>query len=304
MSTITAPAPRVNARSRPLTVELTLTINGQAYHVEPIAHAPGGAKSYRLAKHSGDGATYDLDAFADRVECSCPSYTKTHEGTSSLCKHGRALVMVGLVDYPDETAADARAAYDSAREKLAAIAETEDAVRREGENQADVRSLNSHARVAPAFDADFYRAQNAVAERRALWLSHRHLHTSDPLPAPKAAAEPEPACCPDDEPMPCRACVAHEGPGDMADGGWMDDARWELGPDDDAPFASWLDEQAEAFATIGSPRASWLAGRIARLAEQARFLDAATPEAFDDRLDCMLDAEAARIEARHAASCC
>jgi hypothetical protein len=353
MSTITAPAPAVNAKSRPLTVELLLTINGQAYHVEPTAHAPGGTRSYRLAKRGGDEAVYDVDAHADRIECACPSYQKSHAGTSSLCKHGRAMVMVGLVDYPDETADAARAAYDSAREKLAAIAEAESVVRSEAENQADVITLNSPAPVAPAFDADFYRAQNAVAERRALWLSHRHLHTSDPLPAApdhardivlidddgtllptfaeidqKHKADHEakvaevlegrpflPACCPDDEILPCAACLSHDGPADLSDDAWDDSHRWETtdfaaDPDDDGPaepparsMAVQVDDHARELRAIGSPLGDLLAERAESLAAQIRLVEATNVEQFRDRLDCLLDAEAERIRARHAACC-
>jgi hypothetical protein len=45
------------------------------------------------------------------------------------------------------------------------------------------------ARVVPPFDPDFYRSQNAVAEGRALWLAHRHLHASDPLPSANPARD-------------------------------------------------------------------------------------------------------------------
>jgi hypothetical protein len=125
---------------------------------------------------------------------------------------------------------------------------------------------------------------------------------SNDTPA-RVAAVPA-TCCPDDEPLPCAACLTHEGPGDASDDGWMDDARWELGPDDDEPFAAWIARQAEAFATIGTPRAKWLAGKIAELAERARWLDAASPDAFDDRLQAQLDAAADAAEARQRAACC
>src|SRR4051812_4369650 len=167
MSILTSPSPRVNGKSRPLTVELTLTINGTAYHVEPIAPGPDNTRAYRLVKRGSDEAVYDVcRTAAGLVECDCPSYEATYRGNGlETCKHGRALIMVGLVDYPDFVPApDPRDAYNDARAKLAALAEAEAVVRVEAETPAP---------VAPAFDADFYRAQNAVAERRALWLSHR-----------------------------------------------------------------------------------------------------------------------------------
>src|SRR4051794_29642939 len=123
MASVASPRPATKSSRKPLAVELVMTINGQAYEVEPIAVAPAGVRSFRLAKCSGDGATYDLDAFADRVECSCPSYQKTHAGTSSPCKHGRALIMVGLIDYPSEASEPAPAAEPMA--SPAAIVEAE-----------------------------------------------------------------------------------------------------------------------------------------------------------------------------------
>jgi hypothetical protein len=68
-------------------------------------------------------------------------------------------------------------------------------------------------------------------------------------------------------------------------------------------FADWIASQAAGHARIGGERHTWLAGKIAKLAEQARFLDATTPDAFDDRLDAHLDCIQAEAEAR-AARCC
>jgi hypothetical protein len=346
MSTITAPRPRVNAKSRPLTVTLTMEINGAAYRVELIANAPGALKSYRLAKAGGDAAVYDVNAFADRVVCTCLSYTKTHEGTSSLCKHGRALVMVGLVDHPAEAAAPAfvhvadefdepgRAAYDTAREQLAAIAEAEAAVRSEAEAPAPVVKAPIHPTT---YDPQWQAALAAVSKGAAIWIDHRHLHTSDPLPTPKAAVEAGPACCPDDEVLPCTACVAHEGPADLSDtDGWDDDHVWstsDFAPDpddddgpwwtdpvdprtwdpsldaeDDGPDARSLAEQvdghARALRAVGSPLHDLLAERAEQLAEQIRFLGASTVEQYRDRLQAMLDVTRDAAEARMASRCC
>src|SRR4051812_26305950 len=103
MSTITAPSPRVNRKSRPITVELTLTINGVAYVVMPIAPGPDNVKAYRLVKHGAGETVYDVaQTTAGLVECDCPSYESTYRGNGlETCKHGRALIMVGLLEYPD-----------------------------------------------------------------------------------------------------------------------------------------------------------------------------------------------------------
>src|SRR4051795_7620368 len=101
MATITSPAPRVNAKSRPLNVSLMLTIRETDYSVTPIAPGPDNIKAYRLEKLSGDRETYDLAHTNDGlVVCDCPSYVATHEGTSSTCKHGSALVLMGLPPKP------------------------------------------------------------------------------------------------------------------------------------------------------------------------------------------------------------
>jgi hypothetical protein len=335
MSTITAPIPRVNAKSRPLNVSLLLTIRETDYAVTVIAPGPDNVKAYRLEKLSGDRETYDLAHTNDGlVVCDCKSYVATHEGTSSTCKHGSALVLMGLLPKPC-CVANTRVAYDDARERAAAVAPTPDGptapapyaehvaklaalevaeatVRSEGENQDYNVNLIPPAPVAPAFDADFYRAQNAVAERRALWLSQRHMHTSEPMPAPKAADEPEP-CCDPVEPAACAACATVHTPaadptGDGAE--WGADDVITLGPAAEpiAParlaFADWIASQAAGHARIGGERHAWLARQIAKLAEQARFLDADSGEAFDDRLEAQLDAARAEAEARQRAACC
>lgn len=377
MSTITRPRNSVNAKSRPLAVTLLLTIRETDYAVTVIAPGPDNIKAYRLEKLSGDRETYDLAHTNDGlVVCDCKSYVASHEGTISTCKHGSALVLMGLLPKPCCIAnakaaplpvAKAPAPRADRWEGLAEGLEVEasaDAPCPTNSNPETFRdlppasesapeSLNIRdlppARVVP-FDADFYRAQNAVAERRALWLSHRHLHA----PAKGVASTDAPAdirlidddgtpfetpremdarhraehaaavaalmtdnpflspCCPDDEPQPCQACLTNEGPGDLSDDAWDDGHVWSTSdgdPDSDAPparmtFTDWIAHQAAGHAKIGGERHAWLARQIAKLAERARFLDADSPDAFDDRLDAHLDAVHVAAEARQAARCC
>ena len=96
--------------------------------------------------------------------------------------------------------------------------------------------------------------------------------------------------------------MTHEGPADLGAGAWVDDVRWVLGPEDGpTTLASWLDLRAAHHRRIGGDRHAWLAGQIAKLADQARFLDAPTPEAFDARLGTHLDRVRAEAEAHLAA---
>jgi len=113
-----------------------------------------------------------------------------------------------------------------------------------------------------------------------------------------------PPCCPPTEAQPCQACVnVHTLPDDLSGPDWDDSGTWELGPETD-PFDGWIRRQADAYAKIKTPRAAWLARQIAKLAERARFLDADSPDAFDDRLDAHLDAVQAEAEARQEAARC
>src|SRR4051794_20117916 len=114
MATSTATRRSVKT-TRPLTVELTIAINGQAYHVEPIAPGPDNTRAYRLIKRGADETVYDVcQTAAGLVECDCPSYESTYRGNGlETCKHGRGLIMAGLLDYPDfdEPADRSRDAY-------------------------------------------------------------------------------------------------------------------------------------------------------------------------------------------------
>lgn len=273
------------AADKPLAVAMVISIDGTHYGVAPLAPAPDAVKAFRFSKVSGDEARHDIDETAAGASCTCGDFVWRHEGRNTIgCKHLRAARMMGLIGEPPEPTSpddDRRAAYDDAREKLAALEAAEDAVRREGE-----------------------------------------------------ARQVEPApCCPVDEVAPCQACVTHDGPGDLSDDdGWDDDHVWTITqgderddvanadtlaldavcelradwlvdrPGDDEADESgtlpeWLDSLVSHHRGIGGDNHTWLAGKLAQLADQARFLNAATPDAFDDRLD----AEAARIEARIAA---
>jgi hypothetical protein len=242
MSTITRPRNPVKASSQPLNARLILEIRGVAYVVTRIEPGPDNMKAYRLEKIGGKGEVYDLARTNEGlVTCDCPSYIATHEGTSSCCKHGAAMIEVGLFKpalyVPDD--------YRPLPEEFDEVKP-----------------------VAP-FDADFYSCQNAVAEGRALWLEHREMFD----PASPSDEPAEGPCCPADEPMPCGACV--------------EPAPTVEPQDEPLPPArtlvEFLEFQVDSHRRIGGDKHSWLAGKLALLLEQARFLGATTPEDFEDK---------------------
>src|SRR3954469_9802287 len=82
-------------------VSIVVRINDVRYAVDPIDPGEDGTRAFRLCKASGDHEVYDvIRTHFGTVECSCPSYEATHRGTASTCKHGRALVTLGLMPGP------------------------------------------------------------------------------------------------------------------------------------------------------------------------------------------------------------
>lgn len=95
-----APAPSPAPADVEAAPTLVLTIKGTAYDVAPLDAGECGSRAFRLTK--ADGAAYDVVRTAHTVECDCGDYEFRHRGTAGLCKHGRALVALGLVEAPAE----------------------------------------------------------------------------------------------------------------------------------------------------------------------------------------------------------
>jgi hypothetical protein len=79
-----------------------------------------------------------------------------------------------------------------------------------------------------------------IAEDEAVIRSEGIISTDTPA---RVAAVPA-TCCPDDEPLPCAACVTHEGPADLSDDDWQDGYVWSIGSGPDgSPDAddAWTD---------------------------------------------------------------
>jgi len=347
MSTITQDRRSVQPRSRkPVVAELTLHINGVPYVVNPIAADPDNTKAFRLVKALSD-AVYDCCLTnAGTLQCACPDFSaRSGDQVGYRCKHLIGLVMVGLLDAPKvEAQPDPRVAYNDAREKLAAIAESEAVVRSEAKPPA---------RVVPVFDREPYRIANIVAKGDACWLIQRPRPVPATLPAPADAREPRlldedgspletsremaarhreehavkvaelmegnpfMSCCLGDEPAPCAACIEapsrdaededpRYGPQDDGGGGWdaYDDSRWTLAPDAEMSMVEVVMLEAARYRGWGTDLGDLLAERSESLVGQIKALDARTPEQFRDRRDAHLDCAMREAEARMARARC
>jgi hypothetical protein len=104
MSTIVRPRPPVKPARKPVVASLHLTINGVDYACLPIAPGPDNTRAFRLVKEGREDSVYDVARTTEGlVVCDCPSYEATYRGNGlATCKHGQALVQVGLLGYrPD-----------------------------------------------------------------------------------------------------------------------------------------------------------------------------------------------------------
>ena len=100
MTTTTRARTRKPARTPHGTCRLTLTINEAAYAVKPVPCDPTAAlKCYELRK--ADGERYHVSRHAHGIECTCPDFIFRRDGlTAEPCKHGAALIALGLLDGP------------------------------------------------------------------------------------------------------------------------------------------------------------------------------------------------------------
>jgi hypothetical protein len=81
---------------------LTVEIKGVDYDVEYLGSGPGWTKGYRLTKRLGRADVYDVvRTDSGLVHCDCPHYRFRLEGNGfGLCKHGEALVSLGMLAAP------------------------------------------------------------------------------------------------------------------------------------------------------------------------------------------------------------
>lgn len=258
MVSIVQSAPRVKP-SRPLTASLTLTINGTRYNVTAIRgiQDPEIQAAWRLEKHGDPDAVYDVARGTDGlVTCSCPSYEVTYRGNGlATCKHGSAVVQLGLLPAPSVHVEPSRPASSKAPEPIVTplpLPPNTCALPQINGNGLVLDELfrinGARNRARSAYAADCPAASSAeldrVAAAAARDMLRRVLKDRPPAPELPAAA----ACC--QEADPCKACSPAEAvrtapvpaiDDDQAEGegdpstwpAWTDADAWELGPDPD-----------------------------------------------------------------------
>ena len=72
-------------------VSLTLRIGDTNYDVQLLAG------SFRLRKIQGSGAYHVARSEVGFVECTCPDFVQRGRAEWRMCKHGRALIALGLI---------------------------------------------------------------------------------------------------------------------------------------------------------------------------------------------------------------
>lgn len=277
-------------------VSITIRINDVRYAVDPIAPGEDGTRAFRLCKASGDHEVYDvIRTHSGICECSCPDYEARHRGNGlGTCKHGTALVMVGLLDAPSVVTI-----VTNAPEALG-----------ERCGPGCPASVNHPAPCegcpkapAPDFDEPYVIA-NIVARGDACWINQGPKGG----PTPPCWSKPEvlanrPEPSPEPEPTRDTDGISYEDDGfgldddedadeDGLGGDWDDEARWEIGPGPGMTLAELADHEAAVFRGRGTYAGDLFASHMATLASLIRSLDAMTPGAFLDRLDAMHDAAA------------
>lgn len=261
MSTITAPRKSVKS-ARPFScsfVSIVIEINDTRYACDPIAPGECGSKAFRFCKASGAHEVYDvIRTHAGTVECSCPDYIARHQGNGyGTCKHGRALVELGLMPAP--------IAPEFAAPAPAPIAEA-----------APVPVVEPAACVCVGC------------------LESRD-ESAEPCCAPSEPA-PCLACTPAPETLPGDLVDAWDAPADpeLWDDStdrdvWMTGPEPVEGPPDAPTFdlAGLVEAQALAYRAWRNDAGAMLADAMDALALKVRMTGATTPAEYDARVDCL-----------------
>lgn len=249
MASVTAPR-KASKASRPFTcsfISITIEIQDTRYSVDEVPAGEFGRKAFRLCKHSGNHEVYDVihDAFGC-VACSCPDYIARHDGTSSMCKHGRALVALGLMPGPAPIA-------PPAPEPCCSPAEAEPCIKCiDVPASADDSPTAIEPDPAPEPAADLVDPDDAGSDPE-LWPDGYDDHIWNLAPAEMAEARGE------------------------------KEARGHLDASDRLTLAELVDRQADFYRSWGNAAGGMLARAMEALAMKVRMTGAETPDDFDAR---------------------
>lgn len=316
MATVATRKASVKSKTKaPLSVSLTLTINGTSYTVAPIAPGPDNTKAFRLEKQGGKGEVYDVcRTHFGTVECDCPSYEATYRGNGfATCKHGSACVQVGLFEAPAPDPASLGRKFDGP-DAIAARMDELDA---------------PCAPPIPAFDPTPYAIAGVVARGAACWTNAGPKGGPTPpcwTPAPTVEPPPCKACQPEPKPEPPAAEPPAEPPytivmpeeppyddglidpcapepetpadDDVVGDGWDDDHVWNITETPSVGLAALASLEAEKYRMWRTDAGDLFAETLEALAAQIRSVDARTPDQFRDRWAAVQDARQIVQDAR------
>lgn len=77
-----------------------LAINGFTYEAREIPAGECGTVAFEVLKVETNNHYHVIRDAYGLVKCDCPDYLMRHDGTAAMCKHGKALVSMGLVKTP------------------------------------------------------------------------------------------------------------------------------------------------------------------------------------------------------------
>jgi hypothetical protein len=299
MSTMTREPKTVKPKKSAPVVSLALAIDHVVYQVEPIPAGEFGTKAFRLSKKSNAGEVYDVIRDNDGlVQCDCPSYEVTFRGTLGTCKHGSALVTLGLLDAPCYTRWPSPEDFDAPSEPATPAPDAPAPIK------PIVATTPADRATALPGASDAITDDSWAAELAAMPKTCEcgNCHTpisrlafdgyglcepcytgmfTTPTPVP---------CCAPEEATPCRAC---DGEGRIfdTDGLYPGTPEWSDCPDCSpvAPaaltLAELVDREAGNYRAWGTEAGDLIAGVLADLARKVRFTGAMTPVEFLDRAD-------------------
>lgn len=270
---------RKASKSKPFScafVSMTIAVNDTRYAADPIEAGEFGTKAFRLAKHSGDHAVYDVVRQADGiVACDCPDYESRHRGNGyGMCKHGRALVELGLLPAPiaPEYAAPVPVAVVPAIEDTPApcCSATEPAP---CQGCVELPAVEPPAVELPAapieLPGELVDPGDAESDPELWGPEHdEHLWNLGPDPDHTTAEAEEPTA------------------EDLAD-----DARSHLDQSERLTLAELVDRQAAFYRSWNNEAGEMFARAMTDLAFKIAMTDSTTPAEFEARAD-VLDAEA------------
>jgi hypothetical protein len=292
------PARKASKSARPFSVSivtLTIAINDTRYSVDAIDPGEFGTKAWRLSKHAGDHAVYDVLRQADGIiACDCPDYEARHRGNGyGTCKHGRALVELGLMPAPIAPIAPAT---------LDPFARVE----AEAPELPEIRPATSAPVEVPASTPGpccdpVEAAPCVVCEAAGEVANGPTVPTPGDAPThAQTVAELPPAVEVDPFPPDRLDAGDAEAPPELWPD-WCDDDTWELGPDTadepaEAPapslsLAELVEAQAVAYRAWPLAAGAMIARHLEDLAQRIRYVSATTPQEYEARSD-QIDREA------------